>query len=388
MTLVRFESFYNEWITMEHNGSVYSVEFEGDFSDEDNPDIKRINPGYLLENACSVPIVVQILLTKKCNYHCPHCPVVKESELRNELSTDEVKKLIDYCAERGVLFIRFSGGESTLRLDFPELVEYALSKGLHCGLLSNCRTYSEEVLNILPKLSYMQTHLDSVNEERFNKLTGGDNFRTFCTTLSKVRQRSAKVNAALTLMKDNIDEIKEAIDFCTQYELTLKINSVYSDANGKFQEQEWRSYYLDVIVPFKKQWPELKEYAESIGCEVYCFIDIVPLDDSVKDPIAVTAPWGRSYLVIDSIGNIYPFSLILKPQFRLGNIRKGDDIMDIWKNSPFLKQLRSITRATLGCDGCRMDCAFSNLFFSNSYFGEFGHVLPNLECPYGKHKLV
>lgn len=152
--LVRFEPFFNEWITMEKNGSVFSVEFEDGFSDENHPEIKRITPNYSIENACSVPIVVQILLTKNCTYRCPHCPVAEESASKYELSTKEVKNIIDYCANSGVLFIRFSGGESTMRSDFPELVEYALSLGLHCGLLSNCRTYSEEVMNVLPKLSY------------------------------------------------------------------------------------------------------------------------------------------------------------------------------------------------------------------------------------------
>lgn len=85
---------------------------------------------------------------------------------------------------------------------------------------------------------------------------------------------------------------------------------------------------------------------------------------------------------------MYPFSLIMKPEFKLGSIRNGDNILDVWKNSKFLEFLRSISKTTLGCEGCRMDCVYSNLFFSYSYFGEFGHILPNLDCPYGKHKLI
>ena len=386
-TIVRYEPYFNEWITMEKNGSIYSVEFDDDFKEEENPQIKRFYGTESINNACSVPIVVQILLTKQCSYKCPHCPVVDNEHLKKELTFEEVKSLIDYCASHGVLFIRFSGGESSLRKDFPELVNYAISKGLRCGLLSNCRNYSDEVLNILPNLSYMQTHLDSVDEGRFNKLTGGNNFAFFCKTLSKVRARNVKVSAATTLMKENLNEIKDIIDFCKEYGLTLKINTIYSDADGKFQKREWEQYYKDVIIPFKVQWPELKSYAERIGCEAYCFIDMEEVDASVSDPISVVSPWGRSYVVIDSEGDIYPFSLIMKPSFKLGSIRKGDDLLDVWKKSALLKYLRSISKETLGCKGCRMDCVYSNLFFSYSYFGEFGHILPNLECPYGKHKL-
>lgn len=383
--IVRYEPYFGEWITMEQNGSIFSVEFEDNFSELENPEIKRIHVEDKIENACSIPIVVQILLTKQCNYRCPHCPVVDNSALKDELSTKEIKSIIDYCAEKGVLFIRFSGGESTLRKDFPELVQYVRSKGLYCGLLSNCRVYTDDVVNVLPELSYMQTHLDSVHEEQFNRLTGGDNFNIFCQTLKKIRSRGVKVNAATTLMKENLNEIKDIIDFCAKNNLTLKINTIYSDADGKFKQQEWRDYYFDVITPFKQEWPKLKEYAASIGCEVYCFVDIEEVDKSVKDPISVVSPWGRSYLVIDSIGDIYPFSLIMKPEFKLGNIRKGDDLISIWHNAPFLQQLRNITKQSLGCGDCRMDCVYSNLFFSYSYFGEFGHILPNNDCPFGKN---
>lgn len=387
-TLVRFEPYFNEWITMEKNGSLYSVEFDDDFDEKENPQIKRFKSETSVENACSIPIVVQILLTKKCSYKCPHCPVVDNEHLKKELTTNEVKSIIDYCASHGVLFIRFSGGESTLRDDFPELVKYAISKGLHCGLLSNCRNYSSEVLNVLPELSYMQTHLDSVNEERFNKLTGGNNFASFCKTLQKIRNSDVKVNAATTLMKENLNEIRNIIEFCKEYNLTLKINTIYSDADGKFQEREWKHYYEDVITPFKEVWPSLKKYAFQIGCEAYCFIDMEEVDSSVSDSISVVSPWGRSYIVIDSEGDIYPFSLIMKPEFKLGSIRKGDDLIEVWRDAPLLKQLRNITKDTIGCKGCRMDCVYSNIFFSYSYFGEFGHVLPNNECPYGKHKFI
>ena len=384
--LVRYEPYFNDWITMDEKGSIYSVEFDSEFIDDDYPNIKRIKPDWEVQNACSIPIVVQILLTKRCNYQCPHCPVVDNSLLQNEMSTEEVLKLLDYCADNGVLFVRFSGGESTLRQDFPAIVKYARSKGLRCGLLSNCRQYREDVMEVLHEMSYMQTHLDSVNRDTFNKLTGGNNFDSFCKTIKEIRAKGVTVNAATTLMKENMHEIKSIIEFCAEYQLVLKINTIYSDSNGKFHKREWLDYYQEVILPFQKEWPILKQYAEQIGCTAYCFCDLEEVDKTVTDPISVISPWGRSYIVVDSIGDIYPFSLIVKPQFKLGSIR-DNDLIKIWKEASLLKELRSYTKQTLGCGDCRMDCVYCNLFFSYSYFGEFGHVLPHDDCPYGKFRL-
>lgn len=60
------------------------------------------------------------------------------------------------------------------------------------------------------------------------------------------------------------------------------------------------------------------------------------VDDSIKDPMSVISPWGRSYIVIDSEGNIFPYSLLLNPDCKIGNI-KNDDLIDIWRNAELLK---------------------------------------------------
>ena len=47
---------------------------------------------------------------------------------KNELTTDEGKRLIDDLALFGVPVILFSGGEPVLREDLPELIDYAVKR--------------------------------------------------------------------------------------------------------------------------------------------------------------------------------------------------------------------------------------------------------------------
>ena len=388
-TIVRFEPLYGEWITMDQRGRVFSVEFEPDYNPIEHPEILRIDNSDIMapRNACSFPLIVQILTTRRCSYRCPHCPVVSNEEVSSELSTDAIKDLIEYSASKGALCIRFSGGESTLRSDFPELVSFARSKGLRCALLSNCRQYSEELVQTLKEMCYVQTHLDSVDESVFNRMTGGNNFKVFCENIKKLRSNGIPINAAATIQRDNLHNFKEIIDFCAKYDLVLKINTIYSDADGKFKEQEWRDYYTNVIEPFSTMWPELKSYADKIGCSVYAFCEISEVPETVEDPISIISPWGRTYIVIDSKGDVYPFPLIIKDDFKIGSI-KGQDLLTIWEGSPLLNKLRRINKQSIGCDSCRLDCVFCNIFFSYSYLGTLGEVLPNRLCPYGKHKLL
>lgn len=79
-TIVRFEPYYNSWIMMDDEAEVYEVELDKDFNPNDYPEYDFISPGFKIDNACSIPIFVQLLLTESCNYRCPKCPVVNNPQ--------------------------------------------------------------------------------------------------------------------------------------------------------------------------------------------------------------------------------------------------------------------------------------------------------------------
>lgn len=382
-TIIRYEPYYDEWISMEDNGEVFSVEFEENFNEKDYPDVRFVKPQYKVENACSIPIVVQILLTRKCNYKCINCHVYN-MESRNELTTEEVFKILDDCANAGVLFIRFSGGEATLRKDFVEIVKYARNLGLKCALLSSCKRFSEEQFKILSDLCYVQPHLDSVTEETFNKLTGGNHFQMFKSNVQEMVKHGVRVNPAMTLQKENMNEIKDIITFCAENEIPIKVSPLHG--NGKLDEEAWIDYYNNVVLPFQDNWEELQEYADKVKSKRVAFVEKEEWGDEVKDTMSVISPWGRSFIAIDSEGNIFPSSIQLNDELIIGSLRSGDNLFEVWRNSQLLNTLRLLTKEKLGCGNCRQDCAYCNPFLSYSYYGEFGKVMPHNNCPHREFK--
>src|SRR5690606_40552289 len=65
-----------------------------------------------------IPLAVLLELTHRCPLQCPYCSNPVEMErARNELTTEEWKRVLDELAEIGVLQIHFSGGEPTARKD-------------------------------------------------------------------------------------------------------------------------------------------------------------------------------------------------------------------------------------------------------------------------------
>lgn len=71
----------------------------------------------------NIPLSVQIDLTYRCNERCVHCYL--DHEDHGEMTTTEIKHLLDQLAEAGVFVLTFSGGEILMRKDFFEILEYA-----------------------------------------------------------------------------------------------------------------------------------------------------------------------------------------------------------------------------------------------------------------------
>ena len=72
-----------------------------------------------------VPISVQFDVTYRCNERCVHCYL--DHDDHGEMTTAEIKDVLEQLAEAGVFFLCFSGGEVLMRRDFFPILEYARS---------------------------------------------------------------------------------------------------------------------------------------------------------------------------------------------------------------------------------------------------------------------
>src|SRR5262245_66193897 len=70
-----------------------------------------------------IPVGVQLDVTYRCNERCVHCYL--DHDDKGEMTTAEIKNVLDQLAEAGVFFLVLSGGEVFMRQDFLEIVEYA-----------------------------------------------------------------------------------------------------------------------------------------------------------------------------------------------------------------------------------------------------------------------
>ena len=127
--------------------------------------------------------------TLKCNLGCQHCGSScgfgKTS--REELSTDEIKKVFDTIAEDfnpKQIIIAVTGGEPLLRKDIFEVMKYANELGFSWGMVTNGTLICPEIVGKMKeaRMSTISVSLDGLeknhnwlrcNENGFKNTTNG-----------------------------------------------------------------------------------------------------------------------------------------------------------------------------------------------------------------------
>lgn len=95
-----------------------------------------------------LPYMGVLELTYRCNQACCHCYCnlgLHDTRERDELSTAEVKRILDEMADAGCLWLLLSGGEVMVREDFWEIYLHALRKGMFVAVFTNATLIDDEM---------------------------------------------------------------------------------------------------------------------------------------------------------------------------------------------------------------------------------------------------
>lgn len=143
---------------------------------------------------------LHLYLTNKCNLTCPHCYMFSGEATENELTTEEVVRLIkDYHSIANGKSITISGGEPTLRIDFDEIVREAYLLGLEVKILSNGTLLTTDRLNNIAKyISSAQISIDGYNEESNSLIRGKGHFEMALKAVDLLIKNNIDTSIAIT----------------------------------------------------------------------------------------------------------------------------------------------------------------------------------------------
>jgi radical SAM protein with 4Fe4S-binding SPASM domain len=175
------------------------------------------------------PIAGSIELTLRCNVRCRHCYILYPGATSGEMSTDEVKAILDRLAEKGVLFLLLTGGEIFARCDFREIYLHAKRLGFLLTLFTNATLIDEETADFLAEWPprRIEVTIYGHTEETYEKVTGvRGSFARFRRGVELLKSRNLPLALKTMVMRSNRHEFEAIKKWAEQLGVPFRFDAI------------------------------------------------------------------------------------------------------------------------------------------------------------------
>jgi len=287
------------------------------------------------------PLSVHLDLTYRCNERCIHCYL--DHEDHGEMSTAEIKYLLDQLADAGVFFLTLSGGEILLRKDFFEILSYARELAFCIKLKSNAIMIRESEARRIRSLGVesIQVSIYSHRSEVHDAITKvPGSLRRSVDAIRFLKFHQLKVIIANVLMTENRNDYpgvkalaaELGVECTLDPTITPKMDGDRSILGLNAGHAALQNLFRDPLL---------------VGdVEQYCSLPANADADVLED---VPCSAGHTACYVSPYGDVYP---CVQFPFPSGNLRRSSFI-DIWRHSDALNEVRSIRLRDLpSCSHC------------------------------------
>jgi radical SAM protein with 4Fe4S-binding SPASM domain len=311
-------------------------------------------------------------ITAACNLRCIHCHTSGGGRADDELTTEEVKRLLDQLAEvREFRMVAFTGGEPLVRDDLFELLAYSKALGFSNTIATNGMLIDDDVACRLRDCGVV---IGAVSLDSFDAATHDyvrDHPGAFEAALRGIRalQRAGiPLHINVTAMEYNVDQLERLMALVDElnaailimYQLVpvgrgrgIEAAALDLGANERLirllarAQRETRAIMEPVAGP--QYWSFLLHRAGIEGGP------LLRLAEQVFHGCSA----GRGFVYIKPNGEVWPCPFV---EVSCGNVRETP-FPAIWKKSPVFADLRAREERLQGqcgeceyrrlCGGCR-----------------------------------
>jgi radical SAM protein with 4Fe4S-binding SPASM domain len=289
----------------------------------------------------NVPLSVQLDLTYRCNERCIHCYL--DHDDHGEMTTAEIKDLLDQMADAGVFYLTISGGEILMRRDFFEILEHARVRTFCVKLKTNGVLIREKEAARLRELGVetvqisIYSHRPEVHDA-ITKMPGS--FRQSIDAVRFLRKQGLTVTMANVLMVQNAHDYQSVRALALELDAKFTIDPTITP----MMDGDRSILTLNVEQAVLQEVFRNEDLVENV--EEFC----APprgVDEEALDMLPCSA--GHTSCYVSPYGDVYPCVQFPLPT---GNVRRTK-FVDIWRDSPQFKEVRSITlRDMPSCSKC------------------------------------
>ncbi|HEX5266612.1 MAG TPA: mycofactocin radical SAM maturase [Acidimicrobiales bacterium] len=330
-----------------------------------------------LKGGLDAPICLTWELTYACNLACVHCLSSSGRSDPAELSTPEARQLIDDLAAMQVFYINVGGGEPTIRSDFFDLLEYAVSRRVGVKFSTNGTRITPARARALAGMDYVdvQISIDGADAATNDRVRGAGSYaaaRAAMDHLAEAGFGPFKISVVMT--RHNVPELDRLEALAENYGAQLRLTRLRPAGRGA------------------DTWAELHPTAEQQRRLYHWLVERphVLTGDSFFHLSALGAPLpglnlcgaGRVVCLVDPVGDVYACPFVLHPEFRAGSVRDAGGFAGVWRESELFADLRrpASAGACASCgsyDACQGGCMAAKFFTGLPLDG------PDPECVLG-----
>ena len=290
----------------------------------------------------NVPLSVQLDLTYRCNERCVHCYL--DHDDHGEMTTAEIKHLLDEMAEAGVFILTLSGGEIFLRKDLFDLLEYARRTLMFCvKLKTNAIMIREREAARIRDLGVesVQISIYSHRPEVHDAITlVPGSLKRSLDAVRFLKSQGLRVIIANVLMTQNMQDYpgvralaaELGVECTLDPTITPMMDGDRSVLSLGVDQNALRQVFRD---------------ASLVGdVDEFCAVSTNPDEDALEN---LPCSAGHTSCYVSPYGDVYPCVQFPLPT---GNVRKRRFI-DIWRHSDAMNDVRSIRLKDLTtCTSC------------------------------------
>ena len=307
------------------------------------------------------PTTLLAELTHRCPLHCPYCSnPLALAGARDELTTDDWKRIFSEARQLGVLQLGLSGGEPLLRKDLESLAVHAHGLGLYTTLVTSGVGFTPARAAALRDagLEHVQISFQDSDPVTADRVAGMRAAHHKEAAAALVRQLGFAFTVNVVLHRANLDRVGEIIEFAANLgadRLELANTQYYG----------WALVNRTALMPTADQVLAAQAVAEQAKQRYRGRMQILYVlpDYYEAYPKPCYAGWGNVYLVVMPDGRTLPChgaTHITTMQF---DNARDHSLEWIWTESAAFQAFRgdewmaepcrSCARKTVDFGGCR-----------------------------------
>lgn len=291
------------------------------------------------------PLYGAFELTGRCNLNCKMCYVHvmdQKAALKNELSTQQWKNIMDDACEAGMLFALLTGGECTIRPDFKELYLHLYNKGVVMSVNTNGVLINEEMADFFAahRPEWIQISLYGSDNTAYERVTEKAEFARVSKAIDLLKERGITVRIAVTMSKYMQPDFENVIRYILDKKLPYQIGDVLIPRRDEAGHDDCSLTAEELAALFKKE----RTLRNRKPIEVH---DIpAPGGEGTEPKYGMPCNAGTIRFVASWDGRMYPCMSI--PEVNADLLTTS--FSECWEK---IRKTMAATVQPVECDGCK-----------------------------------